>query len=385
MRAARWRSLATARPLASAARSVARPTMCSTDSTPTVSVQPAACSYLRLVALGEGNEDTRQRVNRAELPEPLAALVDPLVGARLLTADDHNVEVAHEALIREWPRLRHWLDDERDALRVHRHVTAASNAWARADRDPAELYGGARLQAALEWQTSTSPILNEIETQFSDASQRRQRTTTRRRRLLTVALATLTVVALMTALIALGAQRRASTNARRANEQRREADMRRRLADARASETQNLSRALLLAREVSLHETSVRATGALETALTSNPALLGYMVGDGAGFWSTSLTDDGATLVTGRLDGRVDVWNTTTRTPTETLPPFSSGQVVATVDPSGSVAPVARNDGTYATRDLRAHRMLNPGSPPSARAPPPCTPTTPRSWIAAAS
>ena len=40
------------------------------------------------------------------------------------------VEIAHEALLREWPRLREWLDDDRDALRTHRHLTAASTAWA---------------------------------------------------------------------------------------------------------------------------------------------------------------------------------------------------------------------------------------------------------------
>ena len=66
---------------------------------------------LRLAA-GEADNVVRRRVPAAELTrgrrnfqEVLAALVD----ARLVTADDGSVEVAHEALLREWPRMRNWL------------------------------------------------------------------------------------------------------------------------------------------------------------------------------------------------------------------------------------------------------------------------------------
>ena len=64
--------------------------------------------------LGEGTEDTRRRVARAELltgadAEVVAPLLDRLAEARLVTLGEDSVEVAHEALIREWPRLRQWL------------------------------------------------------------------------------------------------------------------------------------------------------------------------------------------------------------------------------------------------------------------------------------
>ena len=91
--------------------------------------------FLRLVEPGDGAPDTRRR---AQLSELLPAGGDARRigtgprrggGARLVTMDDAGVEVAHEALIREWPRLRSWLDEDRDGLRLQRQVTAAAAAW----------------------------------------------------------------------------------------------------------------------------------------------------------------------------------------------------------------------------------------------------------------
>src|SRR5207247_6247576 len=81
-------------------------------------------TFLRLTEPGEGTEDTRRRVPRRELaaePGPEAAvddLLDKLVQARLVTVDEKTVQFAHEALIREWPRLRGWLNEDRESLRV---------------------------------------------------------------------------------------------------------------------------------------------------------------------------------------------------------------------------------------------------------------------------
>ena len=58
-----------------------------------------------------------------------AALVERLVVARLLTSDGDTVELAHEALARAWPRLKDWLDEDVDGLRLLRHVTAAAERF----------------------------------------------------------------------------------------------------------------------------------------------------------------------------------------------------------------------------------------------------------------
>jgi WD40 repeat protein len=68
-----------------------------------------------------------------------------LAGARLITTDQEFVEVVHEALIREWPLLRQWLDENRQGLYLQRHLTEAAQSWDKLNRDNGELYRGTRL------------------------------------------------------------------------------------------------------------------------------------------------------------------------------------------------------------------------------------------------
>ncbi|MER7578323.1 XRE family transcriptional regulator, partial [Streptomyces sp. NPDC126514] len=105
--------------------------------------------FLRLIAVGEGTEDTKRRVDRDEVdhPEVLAALAE----ARLVVLDRDTVELAHEALIRNWPRLRGWIAEDRAGLRAQRMLTDAARTWESLDRDPSALYRGTRLALAREW------------------------------------------------------------------------------------------------------------------------------------------------------------------------------------------------------------------------------------------
>src|SRR5205085_8535096 len=131
--------------------------------------------FLRLVEPGEGIEDTRRRAALTELTpagdagQRANSVLDTVAAARLVTVDRGSVEVAHEALIREWPTLRRWIDDDRESLRVQRHLTAAATAWDAVGRDANELYRGPRLAAALEW-AATKPLLSALEEEFLDAS-----------------------------------------------------------------------------------------------------------------------------------------------------------------------------------------------------------------------
>ncbi len=133
--------------------------------------------FVRLTALGEGTEDTRRRVSRDELGTEGQAtdtevVIDRLAAARLLTLGEGTVEVAHEALIQAWPRLRQWLTDDRAGLRTHRQLTEAAQAWAALDRDPGGLYRGARLMVAREWadRDEHRSDFNPLERAFLDAS-----------------------------------------------------------------------------------------------------------------------------------------------------------------------------------------------------------------------
>jgi WD40 repeat protein/DNA-binding SARP family transcriptional activator len=137
---------------------------------------------LRLVTLGEGREDTRRRVTRAELAaldldvENLDAMLDAFGRHRLLTFDrepstrEPTVEIAHEALLREWPRLRGWIDEARDDLRRARALTRSATEWHAADDDPSFLLVGSRLDQTESWTATTGLALGRIEREYVAAS-----------------------------------------------------------------------------------------------------------------------------------------------------------------------------------------------------------------------
>jgi WD40 repeat protein/transcriptional regulator with XRE-family HTH domain len=134
--------------------------------------------FLRLTELGDETStgDTRRRATFSELilrpeeAETTEYVLKVLADARLVTISENAVEVAHEALIREWPTLRGWLEDNRESLRLHRHLTEAAQEWEVLNRDPDMLYRGARLTQVQEWAAANQEEMNKLEQEFLDAS-----------------------------------------------------------------------------------------------------------------------------------------------------------------------------------------------------------------------
>jgi energy-coupling factor transporter ATP-binding protein EcfA2 len=131
---------------------------------------------LRLVTPGEGTEGTRRRARLDEFGSAEEAeLIQEMADARLLTtARDpetgaETVDVAHEALIRGWPRLREWIEENREDLRTHRRLTEAAQEWERLGRDDSYLYRGVRLAEADEWSLRHGPEMNPLEREFLEA------------------------------------------------------------------------------------------------------------------------------------------------------------------------------------------------------------------------
>ena len=135
--------------------------------------------YLRLVTLGEGVQDKRRRVLREELwalDFSSAVDMDEIINIfgqyRLLTFDRDpvtrgpTVEVAHEALLREWDRLRHWLEESRADLRLQRILAAESAEWQKNDQDDGYLLRGSRLDQYETWAVESSVRLTEEEHTF---------------------------------------------------------------------------------------------------------------------------------------------------------------------------------------------------------------------------
>lgn len=141
--------------------------------------------FMRLTELGESVDsetpDTRRRalfselITRATDAPTLEAVLNILVDSRLVMTDIippgevKVVEVCHEALIREWPTLRDWLNQDRQGLIRHRQLTADVNDWLNLNRDPGALYRGAKLEQALAWTADPPDPLSVVETEFLDA------------------------------------------------------------------------------------------------------------------------------------------------------------------------------------------------------------------------
>jgi len=130
---------------------------------------------LRLCDAGdEGALSLRRRLPSTEVADEhdtdARVALDTLADRRLLTIDGDAVEVAHEALLREWPRLRTWLDEDVQGRRLHRRLRDTARAWATSGHDPSELYRGTRLGAATDWAASHNGELSQAEEAFLDAS-----------------------------------------------------------------------------------------------------------------------------------------------------------------------------------------------------------------------
>jgi hypothetical protein len=137
---------------------------------------------LRLVQLGEGTEDTRRRARLSELltdnvqGEAIGEVVQKFAAARLLTTGrnatsaEEQLDVAHEALICGWPRLRAWLDEDRSALRTQRRLDERVEEWLRSERDEGGLLRGAQLAEAEAWAKAYGESINAMEREFLEAS-----------------------------------------------------------------------------------------------------------------------------------------------------------------------------------------------------------------------
>ena len=123
--------------------------------------------FLRLVALGEGTEDTRRRAPRSEIASldidqnEMTTVIDTFGASRQLSFDRDartgapTIELAHEAILTAWPRLHRWIDDAREDLRTERRLAASTGDWIEADRDPSFLLTGSRLEQAESWQAES--------------------------------------------------------------------------------------------------------------------------------------------------------------------------------------------------------------------------------------
>ena len=224
--------------------------------------------FLRLVTVDDDNTVSRRRAHRSQLlgladdPEEVDRLLDTFGAARLLTFDhdaetrEPTVEVAHEALIRHWPRFSEWVRDAGDSLRVRQQVADAAAMWQEHGCDDGDLARGLRLESALELAAHDPEALDPLEREFVAASDRlrtaeadaqreqaeRDRRSNRRLRGLLAGVGLLLAVALVAGFFAVGQR----NDARTASD---EAELAKLTSDSAAATADDPELAILLALE----------------------------------------------------------------------------------------------------------------------------------------
>ena len=243
---------------------------------------------LRLVATSPDGDPVRSRIPTRSLggDADRDRVLGMLVQARLVTTEKDSVELAHEALARAWPRLRSWLDEDAAGQRILRHLATAADGWESLGRPTSELYRGARLEAALEWQTTT-PDLTAAETAFLDASvaaaasehqqlaerARQQARQNRRLRRSLIGVAVLLIAALVGGLLAYQQRQTAQRNEQAAQQEERQAALTALTSNAAALRTNRRDLAALLAVEAHRLAPSAATRSALFGTFTAAPGL----------------------------------------------------------------------------------------------------------------
>ncbi|MGY5118328.1 caspase, EACC1-associated type [Streptomyces sp. 900105755] len=183
----------------------------------------ARTMLLRLIQVTDKTE-TRHRMRPADLlvdlPLPDAtAVLDALTEARLITRDTDVVEIAHEVLIRAWPRLRTWVEDDRAGLLIRQRLTAAARLWQDAGRKESELrQQTVLLREEVAWAARSPAHLRPtaVEQDFLNASMALDQRRARTRRAWTVGGSLLLVLALVAGLLALQRSQALAANQRQA-------------------------------------------------------------------------------------------------------------------------------------------------------------------------
>lgn len=345
--------------------------------------------FLRLVILGEGMNayglpvhNARRRVLRSELEAVAFGLHQPSSGysseeeisgtieevieafgeARLLSfdwnplANSPTVEITHEALLTEWPRLSAWLEEDRSDVRIQRTLDSAAVEWGKAGRDPSFLLQGSRLSYFESWASETNLALTgdeltyltaslaerEAQRTANEARQRREASLERRSRNFLRTLVVVLLLAVVASVALTGLARRAQTLATS-----------RELAVMGVNSLENDPELGILLSLHAMHTANTReAEDALHRAVQASRVRM-VLPGHEEGARTVEFSPDGKTIATASGAGEVRVWDLSTGQELFSLP----GRV-ARYSPDGTRLATGSEDGKVTLWDFSTKNPL---------------------------
>jgi WD40 repeat protein len=281
--------------------------------------QTLAREVLRnMTVVGREGRLTRRPVIRADLyaahlgagrPQ-VDAVLEAFADKRLLILNDGTAQIAHDALLQAWPRLRSWLDDDQASWILRSQLTEDADAWRDNRDDPSFLYRGTQLaalrQATAGWRANPAryPALTSTQRDFLASSERAAARGSRQRRMLAAALVLLLIASVAGAGIAISA-------ARNANQQRKLAVSGQLTAQSEALDTTDPVTASRLAAAAWHFDPTAQARVGILDALAQPQR--GVLTAGTSAATAVAFSPDGTTLATASFAGTVRLWDVATR------------------------------------------------------------------------
>ena len=319
-------------------------------------LDPAQQKLARRVFLRLTSVDDEGRVERRSVPldelrseggEDITEVIGLLADSRLLTLNEGTLEPAHEALLREWPRLREWIEEDREALRIERQLELAYREWRRVGHDEGALYRGARLAEARDLAERGQLQLTDAEKEFLAASvERRDRERTARRRRLAFAFGTLAV-----GLIAIAVVAAVAVHQKNVAQHERDVALSRQLA---LQSTNSLATDPELALRLALSAVNTSPTTDAAAALRQATLAfrqVGVLQADSVTAETAAFSPDGTRIVTGGDNGIARVWNAASGRQIAHLAAGHHTLQTARFSPDGRRLALGFTDGTLVLTD----------------------------------